>query len=127
MNSIGNGDYSTITSVAASNLPLAPTNLVKSYSLSSSTYITVQWNSVANVNSPGGNIIGYVLYLYNSTSMDFEPIFNGTSIGQPSQTQFTITKLTPGSNLRLKVSAMNFNGEGALSSELDTNACVYPS
>jgi hypothetical protein len=99
VNSIGNGDYSIITSVAAASLPIAPTNLQKDSSLSAETFITVKWNSVSNLNSPGGNIIGYILYLYNETSLDFDPIFNGTSIGQPSKTQYTITGLTPGQHL----------------------------
>lgn len=96
VNSRGNGEFSQITSVAAASLPVAPTNLHKNTQLSSETWITVSWDSVAPVNPVGGNIRGYKLYIYNSSVSDFIEIFNGESLGLPSQTQYSITNVTPG-------------------------------
>lgn len=38
-----------------------------------------------------------------------------------------MTNIVPGSKLWFKVSAINYNGEGAISSELKVDACIPPS
>lgn len=68
--------------------------------------------------SPGGDILGYKLYVKNHNTSEEWLAFDGYSLGLADQTQYTVYDLETGSDYLFSVLAVNFNGEGALSSEV---------
>jgi hypothetical protein len=61
----------------------------------------------------------------NDTAGQYNLYFNGTD--RPLIRTWIVPDLTPGLIYRFKVSAIVFNGEGALSNEFLTYSCVIPS
>ena len=121
----GLGDLSEITSIAATSLLSTPTGLTST--LQSGSKIILSWNAVTPVNTPGDDILGYKLYVFNSSSSEYEIIFNGQENSSPSQTTFSYTSVTEGQEYSFKVSVVTFNGESSLSSAYSTSACSAPS
>lgn len=62
----GQGVRSEEVIVSLMDRPLAPTNIWKVVSLSSQTAITIAWTPVPQGVSPGGDILGYKLFIQNS-------------------------------------------------------------
>ena len=67
---------------------------------------------------------GYKLYIDNGNDGEFRVLYDGT--GFAGVNTFAVTNLTIGQLYRYKVSALNFNGEGVLSSEAQIYACLSP-
>jgi len=66
--------------------PVAPTNVWKVVSLSSQTAITIAWTPVSSGISPGGDILGYKLFVQNSVTGESWIAFDGVSLGLADQT-----------------------------------------
>ena len=62
-NQVGEGIRSDEIRVALSDRPSAPTNLRKLSQLSTQSVITVAWDPVASGALPGGEILGYKLWI----------------------------------------------------------------
>jgi hypothetical protein len=78
----------------------------------------LSWTAVTGDTLP---IKEYVIYMSDQLQATMSEIYRGT---------FTYTKienLVPGATYNFKVSAINFNGEGALSSAIAKRSCVAPS
>lgn len=103
--------------------PVAPTSLVKVENLSSQTVITVSWTAIPNGISPGGDILGYKLYVTNPNTSEHWLAFDGFSLGLEDQTQFTVYNLQSGTDYHFSVLGVNFNGEGSLLSDVKLWAC----
>lgn len=83
------------------------------------------WDQVTDGIVPGGVIRGYLVYMANDTAGQYNLYFNGTD--RPLIRTWIASGLTPGMIYRFKVSAIVYNGEGALSNEFLTYSCVIPS
>lgn len=125
VNALGNSDYSSYLYVALTDSPAAPSTITRVDSSSSKTSIAVDWSAVSDGTSPGGLITGYKLYMANGSAGTYYLVYDGSNL--PTITAYIISGLTTGEIYRFKVSALNYNGEGLLSSELSTYACIAPS
>jgi hypothetical protein len=93
--------------------------------LSTKTSIAINWNPTPdNQELSGGKVTGYKVYMAQVNGL-YKVIYDGS--GQRTTTSFIEEDLQVGYLYRFKVSALNFNGEGALSDELQTYACLPPS
>ena len=121
-NSIGYNVLTNISRFAAASLPAQPSTPTKVSLLSNTTQITVSWQSVAATEVP---IIDYRLYVSHNGG-DYSLIYDGN--GNTLQLSFTYTGgLVVGDLYSFKLSALNMNGEGPLSNQLDVHACTAPS
>ena len=111
--------------VALSDPPAAPTGLFRSQTDSTKTAIGLGWTALTNGPAPGGNILGYRIYMAIGVSGSFNMIYDG--VGTPAITYQIIRSLTTGELYRFKVSAVTFNTEGAKSSVYQTRSCTAPS
>jgi hypothetical protein len=94
INIIGTGTPSNeliVALTAVPNTPIAPTRIEVS---SSKTAIGVDWTAVAGGTSPGGDIIGYRLYMATGSAGSFSLIYDGTSY--PGITSRVISGLVTG-------------------------------
>ena len=73
--------------------------------------------------SPGGNVIGFNVYLATGKGGAFSKAY---SVHSASVTSFSITGIIPGMLYQFKVSAFNLSGEGTLSDILLVYACDDP-
>lgn len=106
--------------------PLAPSGLVKDLTLSTKTSIAFNWLSVAdNAGESGGRVTGYRVYMAKDSDGAFLLAKDAKELR--TLTNFMIDGLDTGRFYRFKVTAYNYNGEGAASAELTTYACVAPS
>ena len=124
-NSIGWGPYSSNLVSALAAPPATPSVAVRDDSLSDKTTIAFRWPAVAD--GAGGNgaaITGYRVYMAKGLSGTFTLVFDGKNFR--TITSLVVPQLMTGQLYRVKVSAFNFNGEGAQSSEMITYACVAP-
>lgn len=94
--------------------------------LSTKTSISVEWDPVAPGVSPGGDIWGYVLEVKDSVNGTIWEPFNGVNIGARDQIKYTVMNLLPGREYKFRVTAYNFNGAGAKSSEFSYLSCIVP-
>jgi hypothetical protein len=76
--------------------------------------------------SPGGDILGYKLYLENPNTSEMELIFDGFSLGLADQIQYTVYDLDAGTDYHFSVQAVNFNGLGQISQDFKLYACEPP-
>lgn len=76
--------------------------------------------------SPGGDIWGYVLEVKDSVNGTIWEPFNGVQIGARDQIKYTFMNLIPGREYKFRVTAYNFNGAGAKSSEFSYLSCIVP-
>ena len=83
--------------------------------------IWVEWDIAADTEIP---VQGYKLYMSNGTGVYFV-IYDGKL--NPLQRKYQVPGVVTGNQYQFKVSAVNFNGESALSDALTTYACVLPS
>ena len=77
--------------------------------------------------SPGGDILGYILMMTDSNTAVTTTVFDGYALGLPTQTQFTVYGLKTAVDYQFSVRAVNFNGEGLLSESVKLYACMSPS
>lgn len=121
-NGIGYSSYSSEARYATARLPDAPIAPTKVGSLSNSTHITVAWvEAIATEIS----INNYRLYVSHNADV-YTLIYDGQY--NVLNRQFTYTgQLITGDVYSFKVSAMNLNGEGAMSPALNIHACNAPS
>ena len=77
-----------------------------------------------NVGAAGGRVLGYRVYMGVDVSSQFVRVLDAKDIR--TMTSFIADDLQTGQFYRFKVSAYNFNGEGELSEEMTTYACVSP-
>lgn len=115
VNAKGEGFRSDEIRVALVDQPAAPSSLTKISILSSQTAITVEWSAVTPGVSPGGDILGYILFVTDPNTSVTTTVFDGFSLGLPAQTQFTVYGLTTSVDYLFSVRAVNFNHEGPLS------------
>lgn len=80
-NAKGEGVRSDEILVALMNAPVAPASLWKESALSSQSAITVEWDPVTPGLSPGGDILGYKLYVKNPTTSIEWLAFDGYNLG----------------------------------------------
>jgi hypothetical protein len=126
MNEIGWSQYSTDMIAAMTNLPLQPSMPIKDETLSTKTSIALNWLSVAdNAGESGGRVTGYRVYMAKDTDGSFVLVHDAKELR--TLTSHMATDLETGRFYRFAVSAYNFNGEGPMSSEMTTYACVAPS
>jgi len=124
-NSIGWGPYSSNLVAALAAPPATPSVPIRDDSLSDKTTVAFRWPAV--VDGPGGNgaaITGYRVYMAKGLSGTFALVFDGKTFR--TITSFVVPNLVTGQLYRVKISAFNFNGEGAQSSEMITYACIAP-
>ena len=67
--------------------------------------------------SPGGEILGYKLFLRNANTAESVLVFDGQSVGLPNQNYFTVDGLDAGTDYLFSVLAVSYNYDGELSSE----------
>lgn len=124
-NLIGYSDYSDYLRQALNSIALAPANLRRVEKQCTKSQIVVTWDQVADGIMPGGEIRGYFLYMANGSAGSYYMVYNGTD--RPLVRTWVLSNLTPGEIYRFKVSALTFNAEGQLSTELHTYSCIKPS
>jgi hypothetical protein len=115
--------------VAAADKPAAPLVVAKVMQQSSRTSVRVEWSAVATApaQSPGGDVLGYSLYVTDPTTGHSWVAFNGTALGLRDQLSTTVAGLATGKAYSFRVAAHAFNGEGASSAAVELWACVLPS
>jgi hypothetical protein len=84
VNAKGEGIRSDEILIALVDQPSAPTLIEKIGSLSSQTAITVQWSSVTPGLTPGGDILGYILYVNDPNTSITTTVFDGSILGLPA-------------------------------------------
>ena len=135
-NGISIGEYSSITSIAAAREVPSPTGLARNNDLSSGTQITLLWSAVTSTEigvTPaiaaleGYEVLGYRLYVLDSSTSQYVKIFDGEEEGTPDQTTFSYTDISLSSQYTFKVSVLTYNGESSLSSAVSVYACAAPS
>lgn len=126
-NSRGLGELSGITSIAATSLLSAPTGLTSDSSLNTGSMIVLSWTASTELNTPGDNILGYKLYVFNTSTSEYALIFDGVKNTSPSQTTFSYTSVIEGQDYTFKVSVVTFNGESSKSAAYTIPACSTPS
>lgn len=82
----GQGIRSEEVIISLMDRPQAPINVWKVVELSSQTAITVAWTPVPSGISPGGDILGYKLFILNSITGEQWIAFDGVSLGLADQT-----------------------------------------
>jgi len=107
---------------AAATLATAPVAIYKDSSNSSTTEIKLYWDEVADTEIA---TTGYYLYMADYGSETYDLIYDGTN--KPQITSQVVSGLETGSQYKFKLSALNFNGEGTMSSVYTFNACTTPS
>jgi titin len=125
-NALGAGGYSDVTLVALNAVPEAPLTPVRVESGSTETSIAVSWDDMQpDPVLDGNSITGYRLYAAREQSNIYSLVYDGT--GFPQIRSAIVSGLTRGDLYDFKVSASNFNGEGARSAlALRTHSCVPP-
>ena len=120
-NKMGYSPYSDTQRIGLGALPSAVSGLSRRAEVAgevawnSNTTIGLSWTAVTGDTLP---IKEYVIYMSDQLQATMSEIYRGT---------FTYTKienLVPGATYNFKVSAINFNGEGALSIAIAKRSCV---
>jgi len=125
----GNGLPSDPVNVAIVDKPAASSLIQKNMEYSSRTSLSIEWSAVAAVagQSPGGDILGYVLQATDPTNGTTWEAFNGVELGLRDQTRASVLWLTTGRAYQFAVVAHNFNGAGTSSETVELYSCVLPS
>jgi hypothetical protein len=87
----------------------------------------VEWDSVVAGISPGGNVLGYKLYVRDANVAETTLVFDGFSLGFTDQTYFTVYGLKAGTDYMFSVLAVNYNYDCTLSDEVLLYSCTPPS
>ena len=131
INDVGGSEFSDVASAALAPLPaqLTPApwvDLVES-SLSS---MLVRWSAGVTVPSSPAviGVTGYRLYMDGGNDGSYRLVYEGAN--RPGVQAFRVTALDlgilPGRAYRFRASALNYNGEGALSDEATLYMCLPP-
>lgn len=120
-NNYGPSDFSDEVEAGVSAFPTAPAAPTKIAADSGTTFITLQWASVADPLLP---VIGYVLNIDDGFGGDKKVIYDGSN--QPNVLQYTASGLITGLSYTFTVQAVNYNGLGAESPEAEFIICVAP-
>jgi hypothetical protein len=116
-NAIGWGLPSSDLLAAMTRTPLTPDAPTKDLTLSEKTKIAFTWPAVNdNAGQDGGRVTGYRVYMAKDTDGAFVQIFDGKDFR--TIVSYVARGLDTGRFYRFKVSAYNFNGEGAMSGEM---------
>lgn len=116
------GQYSEILLIALGSLPSKPNPPTKIVSSSTSTLISIQWSEVTGDTLP---IEGYKLYSDSGRADAFTLVFDGSN--SPGIRTFSLNNVDAALTYRVRVSAINMNGEGLLSNIAYLTACTTPS
>ena len=120
-NSAGDSVSSDEAAFALAAYPSSPINVAKVDASSSLTSIYLEWDVVADYEV---NVIGYRVYMDTGGDGNFQLLFDGHN--QPGINHFEATGLQTGGRYRFKVAALNFNGEGDASEEIELFSCLPP-
>lgn len=94
--------------------------------MSTKTSIAINWASVTdNPGESGGLVTGYRVYMAKDSDGSYVQLFDGKDFR--TIVTYIADDLDTGRYYRFRISAYNFNGEGATSPEMETYACVSPS
>lgn len=107
INSVGASQWSVPLSVALAGKPSAPAAPFRSPTGNSESSIGVSWTALTGETLP---VIAYVLYVDDGSSSDYTELYRGSS------TQFEMVRTSPSASYTFYVKAINFVGEGPLSS-----------
>jgi len=125
-NIIGWGEYSTDLIAAVTSVPSQPLQPVRDQLLSTKTSIAFSWKIVADgPGLTGAEVTGYRVYMAKDIGGTYSLLFDGKDFR--TITSYIVEDLLTGTLYKFRVSAYNFNGEGPVSNELITYACVSPS
>ncbi len=116
-NAIGYSAFSDNLRIGLGALPPQAGIVSRASSGNSPSSIGLQWSPLVSTVLP---IIEYRLYMDDGNGVIFSLIFRGIDL------DFTAAGLTPGVTYSFKLSAVNFNGEGPLSSAVLLQSCVVP-
>lgn len=114
----GNSDYSDTIRIGLGPLPSTPAAPSRASEGNTDTSIGVEWTELTGQTLP---VSYYILRMDEGNGVQFSQVYTGT------ETSTVIEDLTPGVTYTFTVSAVNFNGEGAESTEAEITACVAPS
>ena len=116
------GDYSGVLLVALGSLPSKPSTPTKTVSSSTSSTISIQWAEVTGDTLP---IKGYKLYSDSGRAESLILMFDGSK--SPGTRTYSLTNVYPSLTYRVRVTAINMNGEGPASNIAYLTACTTPS
>ena len=120
----GNSAESTIFSAAMADQASAPNAPYKVYDESTNTSITVQWDAPAGTQQPGGDILGYRLYMRKANGGEKQVVYQNKNL--KSVRTYTTTGLETGERYIFSVQAYQYNGYTNESSEVIIYACASP-
>lgn len=107
-------------------LPKTPLAPVRDEILSTNRSIAFKWQIPAdNAGLAGGEITGFRVYMAKEIGGTYTLLFDAKEYR--TITSYIVNDLQTGHLYKFTVSAFNFNGEGHVSNELITYACVSPS
>ena len=123
LNSVGNGPYSSTSTVSVKTLglPSAPTNFALS-SVAADT-ATFTWTAPSDTGGTGGSISGY--YLFNKASTDAS--FTNYKVIAGNTTTGSVTGLSTSTQYNFKVHALTNAGSGVASNILTLTTADLPS
>jgi hypothetical protein len=125
-NFVGEGPRSEAILVAMSDDFDAPTGLTKDHLNSSKTIIAMTWNAITAGQTPGGNVLGYVLQVEDSNTGNKWIAFDGSQLALPDQLRASVSGLVTGRDYKFSIAARSFNGIGAWSAQVTYFACQPP-
>jgi hypothetical protein len=101
------GEASAAVGVAIAGTPAAPATLLKLMAYSSKTSLSLEWSpvSVPAAESPGGDVLGYVLYASDPETGASWEAFNGATLGLRDVTRANVAGLATGKPYRFRVAA----------------------
>lgn len=111
VNLVGSSEESDTSTFECASIPDAPTSIILEASTSES--LTISWSVPAS--DGGSDITGYLVYMSDIQSEDFDLVYNG--LYYPSTLTFQVTGLIEGIEYRFKVSALNNIGASLNSTE----------
>lgn len=117
-NELGWSDFSDYLTVGLGSEPSQPDAVTKVLESSDSTSIMVEWTALTSQTLP---VTSYKLYMDDGFGVTFTKVFEADCL------EYLVTGLTPAVEYSFKVSAVNYNQEGATSVVRSFKSCVAPS
>lgn len=122
-------DFSNEFVFVLASLPQAPHNLRKDDQKSNGEQIALLWDEITGETI---DVLGYKLYANTGRNDPLRLVYDGST--NPQATSFEFNQAINAGELvdyrlvyRFQVSAVNYNGEGALSDVVELKSCTMPS